>query len=400
MVRHLRLDRTPLGNVAKTAQGGIKVEATLTRSGVFEYQTPSGVIREYRPPSEVARADALATLKGAPITVRHPPAKVDPSNFRRFSAGHVGDDVRPEGHQIAATLYVQDAEAIRAIEAGTREASCGYHCDVDETPGVVPAGEQDAGKPYDRVQRNMTYNHLALVDAGRAGDARLRLDSSDEPIIVEESRKMKELIEGVEYETGTPAHAAACDRRDLKLRQDAADRAQLLKERDEAKKAAKEVQDRLDALEAHVKKMATPEAFDRAVAQRLAIVEKARKVLGAEFKADGLTNNAIMRAAVDKAYPDERLDDKIDRNYVAGLFRGIRTDEADRAQVRNDAADKLLRGTKPISTAVGNVRSLAQVRADAMESSDMRCARPLAMSRRDRSGETRSGQSAQLETMK
>jgi hypothetical protein len=55
-----------------------------------------------------------------------------------------------------------------------RELSLGYECDIEDAPGVTVTGER-----YDCIQKNIRYNHLAIVKKGRAGNARLRLDSSD-----------------------------------------------------------------------------------------------------------------------------------------------------------------------------------------------------------------------------
>ena len=40
----------------------------------------------------------------------------------------------------------------------SRELSCGYYCDLDETPGEYE------GQRYDARQRNIRGNHLALVE--------------------------------------------------------------------------------------------------------------------------------------------------------------------------------------------------------------------------------------------
>ncbi|MCX7015414.1 MAG: alpha/beta hydrolase fold domain-containing protein, partial [Candidatus Sumerlaeota bacterium] len=53
----------------------------------------------------------------------------------------------------------------KAIEAGKTALSCGYTCDLEHTPGNW------MGIKYDAIQRNIRYNHMAVVKAGRAGDA-------------------------------------------------------------------------------------------------------------------------------------------------------------------------------------------------------------------------------------
>jgi hypothetical protein len=96
--------------------------------------------------------------------------------FRELARGHVGDNVAADGRFVAATLYVQDAALVDAIERGDRrEISCGYTCSYDPTPGEYK------GEHYDGRQVGITYNHAAIGprDWGRAGsDVALRMDSN------------------------------------------------------------------------------------------------------------------------------------------------------------------------------------------------------------------------------
>jgi hypothetical protein len=405
MARFYRRDFGSLGDVERTPQGGIKVPATLTRAGVFTYASPTGEpIYEWRPLAEVQKADSLGSLRGAPLTVDHPPSRIEPSNFRQFTTGHVGDDVRMEKDKVAATLYVNDAEAIRAIDAGRREVSCGYHCDVDETPGVVPDGEPDAGKPYHRIQRGIGYNHLALVPDGRAGaDVRLRLDSAGD-VITEESESMDkiietkiEMIEGVEYTVGTPAHAKArndvAEKAQAQKAEIAKLRADAQKDRERADSASKALGD----LRTKVKSTLTVERLDAAVKARAGVVVAAQRILGKEFKADGRTNGAIKRAVIAKVHPEIKLDGA-SKDFVNGLWRGVlaRLSGGEKVRAaeggeRTDAAERLLRDTAPFPSerrdaAEGSrkLRSVEQARQDAIDEGDTRSSRPLALSRRDK----------------
>lgn len=418
-MRCFRLDYGVLGAVERTPQGGIRVPATLTRTGVFEYSAPNGkVIREYRPPTEVSRADSLATLRAAPLTLDHPPVKIDPTNYRTYATGHVGDDVKMDGANVSATVHIQDLSAIRAIEAGRRELSCGYHCDVDEQPGIVPNDDPfDAGKPYDRVQRNIQYNHLAFVDDGRAGNARLRLDSSGHSIYQGENEMEKvEVIEGTEYTVGTPAHGAAVQRRDAKEKQAREEIASLKSDRDKQQARADAAEAKLSKATAWVKEKLTPARMDAAVARRAAIVEKARAVMGKDWKidkADGAakSNAEIKAEVVAKVYPGVRLDGK-SKDYVNAMWDSLTSEAVKGAQVRNDGLDKLLRETAPMPGAGGAtlrtdsgapVGSVRQARHDAFVESGERAHRPLALSRRDKFKPLSSSpmlQSAQMETMK
>jgi hypothetical protein len=152
---------------------------------VLDYRRADGtVVRELRPPSEVFAPASLATLSAAPLTDLHPSEMVSPANVRKLAIGHVSDDVRQDGQHVAANVTVQDAAAIAAVEAGQRrELSCGYTCDLDETPGTYN------GQPYDAVQKRIRYNHVGIgpKNWGRAGTSvalRIDADDSDQPEVM------------------------------------------------------------------------------------------------------------------------------------------------------------------------------------------------------------------------
>jgi len=173
-----RFDRSVrLARVDATPQGGLAAGANLTRVGVFTYTKADGTrVRELRHPDEVFKPESLATLKGAPLTIGHP-GMVTPDRYRELNVGHVADDVRRDDRFVAATVRIQDAAAVAAVKAGDLvEVSCGYTADVVPETGVFN------GEEYDAVQRNVRYNHAALLPAGggRAGrEVALKLDAND-----------------------------------------------------------------------------------------------------------------------------------------------------------------------------------------------------------------------------
>lgn len=322
----IRLDTVRLDAPKRTPQGGLAAPAYLTRAGVFVYHRADGSeVRELRPAAEVFKADSLATLVAAPVTKLHPAGLVKPGNFRAVAVGHVGDSVTKDGDKVAATVYVQDGEAVAAIEAGMRQVSCGYTCDVIDEPGVTEAGER-----YDRIQKNITYNHVALVPVGRAGaDVALRLDAAGNQI----GGSMKvEKIDGVEYEIDSDAHKAALERN-----------RQVVALKAEADKQAA----RADVAEGEIKKLSEeiaslkdPARFDAAVAARASLVERARKLGGADLKIDGMTDAQIRSAALTAARPDLRLDGKT-AEYIEAAF-DLATEAA--PQTRADEVARIAAG--------------------------------------------------------
>lgn len=140
------------------------------------YRDGGGKIRrELRPPDEVFDPASLKSLALVPVTNDHPPELLDSENLKRYQVGNVGDSVAREGLLVRAPVVVQDASAVAAVLSGKQQLSCGYEADLDETPGVYD------GVPYDAIQRRIRYNHLALVDLGRAGPScKLKLDAAEE----------------------------------------------------------------------------------------------------------------------------------------------------------------------------------------------------------------------------
>lgn len=314
---------TTRAKVERTPQGGIRVDAVLTRTGVLRYRNPDGSTRfELRTPDEVFRADALAALRGATLTRGHPSDAVSTTSFKRVVIGHVGDDVRQDGTEVVASVVINDADAIRDVESGVREMSCGYHVDLDPVPGVFE------GQRYDAVQRNIRYNHVALVERGRAGArVSLRLDAA------EESRRM--LIMGREFDVQSPTFEA--DARAHMAEVEAANKA------------------RTDALEA--------ELVPHRKAARVALETQAKKLAGREFKCDGLTDHEVRATAVGEAAIGKS------EEYVRAMF-DLRTEG--KAEPRKDDCS-----SEPAHAALVKKPS-----AEKHEREVPRHERPLAVSRR------------------
>lgn len=296
----------------RTPQGGLRVPANLTRSGVFNYRNQDGSLRrEYRPPAQVFDAASLKSLEDATVTDLHQ-GMVTPANYASLSKGHVRD-VKRAGTFVSGAVLVQDAGAVAAVEAGTRkELSCGYSCDLDPTPGRTDAGEE-----YDAVQTNIRYNHVALlpVGEGRAGrEVALRLDGAayschdlgaDLAIARTEPGQMKIRFDGKEYEAGSKEHLDATDAFYAKAQ---ADLARVTAERDQA------IRDR-DSARADAADARDPAKLAARVAAR-AQLEADAKRLWPEVKSDGLTDAQVREAVV--LHGDDAVKARLDSFLVDG----------------------------------------------------------------------------------
>lgn len=175
----LRIDKLKLDSHRLDHDGYLHADNALaTRAGILVYHHADGsVTRELRHPDEVFKEDSASTLIQRPIVDNHPMSgKVTPDNIKHLSIGTCGNKTeRTDDDYLKISLLINDAAAISKITKKEKvELSCGYHADV-----VEESGEYN-GERYDHVQKNIIYNHLALVNKGRAGEkARVYLDSED-----------------------------------------------------------------------------------------------------------------------------------------------------------------------------------------------------------------------------
>ena len=179
-----RFDRHELKPAQRRDDGSVRYDGVLTRSGVFSYRVQKadgsfGVRREWRPPAEVGKADSLATLELAHVCNDHPARRGD---AKKCAVGTVGTNIAWDGKSASGSFVVRDDTTNDAVASGKRQLSPGYDVDLDETPGTTPEGER-----YDAVQRNIRYEHVAIVHAGRQGsEVSLRFDAADAGVMVEE----------------------------------------------------------------------------------------------------------------------------------------------------------------------------------------------------------------------
>ncbi len=304
-----RFDRVEI-RARSTSEGFVEDSPILTRTGIFDYRNPDGTTRrEYRPPEEVFHADSLASYRGKPVTDCHP-GLVTAKNAKKHTVGTLLSAGRQDGDNAVGDIVIYDTAP---IAAGLKELSLGYSLDLDETPGEIN------GQRYDAVQRNIRVNHLALVKAGRAGNARLNLDAADAAQHEEEAPMANlakvRLDSGIEYDAApevvqalNAANAAATSARadadKEKARADAAE--QKATKAEESVKQARE--DAAIAARARVGLEASAEKLGVKFAQdasdkdiRVAVIKHVR---GDSFDATG-KSDAYIEAAYDLAVAEK-----------------------------------------------------------------------------------------------
>lgn len=157
--------------------GSLLAEGFVAKPGILVYKDREGnTTRELIPAEELHRSDSLGTLARVALTLEHPDVDVSKDNVGTLGVGDVDSiiDASEAGGFVRIRLAIRRADAIKAVKAGKVQLSPGYRVRVDPTPGIDPRFG-----PFDAVQRNRQYNHVALVDMARGGpDIRLRADGA------------------------------------------------------------------------------------------------------------------------------------------------------------------------------------------------------------------------------
>ena len=310
----------------KTPQGFLKVSANVSRTGVFKYYNFDGSVRrELRLPEEVFNERALSTLSSAPITFGHPSEKganvlVNSKNSKKYSVGMLGEQIHTDDKFIAASLIITDADVIDAVEKGhRREVSLGYTCDLEMSSGSWN------GESYDAIQRNIVYNHAAIVSKGRAGsEVAIRMDSGAMTEYPEttypETTEVKKMdtqqikVDGIDFDLPKSAAQAiemSFSKKDAEIAALKADFENTKGQLDAAKQELSLAQKaRADAED--------PANLQKAIAARVDLVAKAQKILGSEDLTQ-LSDRQIKEKAISHKNPEMKFDALSD-DYVNGRF--------------------------------------------------------------------------------
>ena len=133
---------------------------------------PERVYRGYRPASELSKPETIESVNGIPIQLAHHMDYAD-NPAKNTRVGSTGTDGAFHSPFLTNSLHIQDKNAIDRINDGSmRELSLAYRYKPVFTPGETPDGEK-----YDFIMTDISANHLALVDEGRAGHEVLVYDS-------------------------------------------------------------------------------------------------------------------------------------------------------------------------------------------------------------------------------
>lgn len=270
--------------------------------------------------------------------------------------GFTSDIVEKHDDKVSSSVTITDEGTIREVEnEGLREVSCGYTCDLEFTPGRTDDGEE-----FDAIQRNIQYNHLAIVDRGRAGpDVRLRMDSKSAILEIEDETKnrskkddtksnkkgeimVKIKLDGMEFEVESGL-AQAINSAQKQSKADGRAEAQaefdtkLETAKSESQAKIDEAQAKIDTLETENKELKEnkmdAKQIHEAAQKRAELVSTAELVLDSDkIKAD-MTDLEIKKAVIVEKTSMDAEDEKLKSDaYVEARFDAIaETLEADKA---------------------------------------------------------------------
>lgn len=185
----IAFDRAPEGESVRTMDGDgrlhVKV-SNISKACVNPYlgrEIPRAkelgldadkIYRLFRDPEELSKA--ASSSNNVQLLFQHKPVNAkDPS--KELVVGTTGTDGVFEYPYLRNSLCIWTEDAIKAVDSGRmKELSSAYRYDADMTPGTFE------GQSYDGVMRNIRFNHVALVEEGRAGADVVVGDSANEEI--------------------------------------------------------------------------------------------------------------------------------------------------------------------------------------------------------------------------
>ncbi len=148
-------------------------DVPMTKVGVFPYLgrtispelEPDKVYMVLRPEDELTNPETLKSLENIPFINDHEMLgkEFTPAEEKGIE-GTTLENVKVNLPLITNDLKAYTERVKDLIEkTNKRDLSLGYRCRYELTPGIYN------GQPYDAIQRDIRFNHIALVDEGRMG---------------------------------------------------------------------------------------------------------------------------------------------------------------------------------------------------------------------------------------
>jgi hypothetical protein len=348
-------DAVMVSGTRRTADGYLIAEAKSVRTGIQLYSgdevgKPSmPIVRVYRPADQVFADASLQSFTHAPVTMNHPDEAVTAENWKDLAIGEVSTAAKKDGEWVHLPLILKDAKAIADVEAGKRELSAGYTCELVWGDGVTPEGQQ-----FDATQTNIKINHLAVVTRARAGSQARIGDGASwgaAPFTPDHNPKKETImtlktvtVDGIPVEV-TDQGAVVIGTLQTRLA-DANAKAEKAEAAHTAAIAAKDAElAKKDAeLDAIKSKVLSDADLDKRVQDRADLIAVAN-VIAKDVKTTGLSDAAIRKAVVAAKLGDAAIAGKADA-YIDARF-DILAEDAKKEAGADPFARVLSDGLKP-----------------------------------------------------
>lgn len=348
--------------VTVTDAGYLEAAARTARTGIQQYlgaelgRPDLDVVNVYRDEAEVFSKKALETFSKLPITNDHPAEAVTAENWKDVAVGTTGDDVLRDGEYLKIGLKITDAAAVAAVKAGKRELSVGYIAEIVWQDGKAPDGT-----PYQAAMRNIVANHIAIVDAGRAGKrARIGDGWGITPIGTNEPKPGTSPTTGSKQEDIMSDALKTVVLGDKAVQVAIADVAAIEQFKEASARALADAQAKhtaaIAAKDEEIGKLkvdlkAAQDAakidVDALVAARAELLRVA-KAVDAKIVTDGKTDADIRKAVVVAKLGDEMVKDASDAE-IAGMFKAVAKSAG------NKVADAIADGIKNVGDAAAQM---------------------------------------------
>lgn len=351
------------------------------------------IYHAYRPASELSKPDTVNSLNGIPILLEHHPDSAE-APAKEYRVGATGTDAEWKEPYLTNSLHIQDADAIRRINDGTmKELSLGYFY----TP-IRKEGEFK-GEHYDFIMTDISCNHVALVEKGRAGadvmvhDSALEILNNNLPLGSEEDNStstQKEIEmatkEELLKELLDEAVNAGLDPEKVREKVELITKAEEVTTEDEGEEFAEGVKygEELEKKE--------PEKLDsehESEGEKKALGEDEDEQKAEDEEGEKLTEDEEASAkAFDECGLDEDMKDAFNKGFAAGVVYGegkekdepkhldeLHESEGEKRALGEDSAKKIADMVKAQIEGKYNAieeceKSLGKVRASAFDSAD------------------------------
>ena len=331
-------DRVSFGDVEKTAEGYLTAFARTARTGIQIYagsevgRPEMDVVRVFRDEAVVFDKETIRRFDVMPITIGHPKGGVSAENYQDEAVGATTGDIMRDGEYMRVGLKIMASRAVQSVQDGKKQLSWGYDADLEWGEGLTPDGQT-----FDARQVNIRPNHIAIVDAARAGPLAAIGDSGTgqgqawgvAPITSDDQKEAKPManrsvtVDGFTFEANDQA-AQAIDKLSVQVDGLKATITARDGELADERRAHEETRGKLAAAEKKAMDAAiTPEKLADMVKERATVTDRYKVITGKDA-ATAATTADLMAEAVRKHLGDA-APAEMSAEYVKGVFDAIPT---------------------------------------------------------------------------